>query len=432
MENFFFTARNPEDFFRRADMIILNEHDFLELPEVQNFFNSLNEAKYYKFSDKILEAPVTLPTRADIPDLKLDFNWGLRLEVPAGNFHVKITDSESGQIFFDRDVSERRIVSVEKYFIHWHIEIYLDGRKIFVHTLDLRDKPALIIFQSDIGMGDIISMLPYVEEFRRQNGCKISVVMPEYLREFSKHIYGDWNFVDDIDGDYYAKFLMSMPMNTSWVPLWPNDIRNYPMGRVAGLALGSNKIAKKKFFRPTKPPVTSDPYVCIAVQASSPKKGWLYPGGWDIVVDYLKSLGLRVFCIDLYQICVHKDGDITVKMPEGAENFTGNLPIMDRANMLYHAEFFIGLGSGLVWLANAVDCPTILISGFSQDWAEFYTPYRVINRLVCHGCFNDTRINFVNDKCPYHKGTPRELECQKNISPKQVIAAIDKLLGVGN
>ena len=96
--------------------------------------------------------------------------------------------------------------------------------------------------------------------------------------------------------------------------------------------------------------------------------------------------------------------------------------------MLYHAEFFIVMGSGLAWIADAVNCPTVLISGFSQDWAEFYTPYRVANRLVCNGCFNDIRVSFMKDKCPYHKGTLRELECQKNIYPQQVIDAVENLI----
>ncbi|MBQ3727191.1 MAG: hypothetical protein II902_09010, partial [Selenomonadaceae bacterium] len=61
-------------------------------------------------------------------------------------------------------------------------------------------------------------------------------------------------------------------------------------------------------------------------------------------------------------------------------------------------------------------------------WSEFYTPYRVANRLVCNGCFNDRRISYLMKKCPYHEGTPRELECQKKISPRMVINAIERLI----
>ena len=196
--------------------------------------------------------------------------------------------------------------------------------------------------------------------------------------------------------------------------------------------MGLNILPPKPTFKPTALPVTRDPYVCIAVQSSGTVKGWLYPDGWEIVVEYLKRLGYRVFCID-------KDAEqtnlgFTIRKPGGAEDFTGDRPIMERANMLYHAAFFIGLSSGLAWLAETVNCPVVMICGFSKSWSEFYTPYRVANRLVCNGCLNDMRVNFLSTKsiCPYHKGTPRELECQKKIHPRQVINAINRLIADKN
>ncbi|MBQ1917980.1 MAG: hypothetical protein II175_02320, partial [Schwartzia sp.] len=59
---------------------------------------------------------------------------------------------------------------------------------------------------------------------------------------------------------------------------------------------------------------------------------------------------------------------------------------------------------------------------------EFYTPYRVYNRLVCNGCANDDLSKFIFDICPRHKGDKaRELECQKKISPRMVTDAIERL-----
>ena len=69
-----------------------------------------------------------------------------------------------------------------------------------------------------------------------------------------------------------------------------------------------------------------------------------------------------------------------------------------------------------------------MICGLSHDWHEFYTPYRVANRIVCNGCYSDIRVRALNDFCPYQKNTARELECQKKISPRQVINAIERLI----
>ena len=52
-----------------------------------------------------------------IEGLKLDFNNGLRLQIPDGNWHVTIQDYDSGIVFFDQDVSKIILISIEKYYI---------------------------------------------------------------------------------------------------------------------------------------------------------------------------------------------------------------------------------------------------------------------------------------------------------------------------
>ena len=37
----------------------------------------------------------------------------------------------------------------------------------------------------------------------------------------------------------------------------------------------------------------------------------------------------------------------------------------------------------------------MLISGFTQPDNEFTTPYRVVNRHACNGCWNDPRLRFL-------------------------------------
>ena len=50
----------------------------------------------------------------------------------------------------------------------------------------------------------------------------------------------------------------------------------------------------------------------------------------------------------------------------------------DRITDIFNCDFFIGLGSGLSWLAWALDRKVILISSFSAPYSEFYTPYRIL------------------------------------------------------
>ena len=426
MENIFFCARNIEDYLspliKAVDKKIVDFEDknLMFTKDIQDFFQSVMK-KHLK-RENYFELPMSNEVDTGIDGLKLDFNCGLRLEVPAGDWRVRISDADSDLVFVEGRISNKRLCSLETYYIHWRVEIFHDGLKVFSHTLDLKDKPVMVSVPM-IGIGDVISMLPYIERFRERSGCKIFVKMRSDLIPFAMYLYPEI-FNGERESGYYATYYPSMPIDI--IPVWQIDFRNFPMGRMIGVMLGLNEIVPNREFEPTSAPLIREPYVCISVQGSSTQKGWLYPNGWDVVVDYLKSLGYRVLCIDKAAEFEDKCGKIT--KPAAAEDFTGNIPLMDRANMIFYADFFIGLGSGLSWLANAVSCPVVLICGFSQDWSEFYTPYRVANRLVCGGCFNDVRVNYMKQKCPYHLGTEREFECQKKISPNQVISAIERLI----
>ena len=424
MKLHFFTVNDIEDYRKHYRSSSLAKKIFEEThPQTiedfdQAFFSRLAKEPF-NVPKEIFESRIYGDT--GFPGLRLDFNFGLRLDVPEGNFRVKISDFDTEQIFFDKYISGSRLISVEHYFIRWHVEVFSDDEKIFDHTLSLAGQPVAIMCKFGT-LGDTIAFLPYFREFKKINRCKLSVCLPDKFREFFAQLYPEIPLIDEIDFKTYATYYPSIFMES--LPVVPVDARHMSMPQVGGMLLGVNYLPPKAVFKPTEPPVTEEPYVCISVQASNTRKSWLWP------VEYLKSLGYRVFCID--KNAEETNDGFILRKPEGAEDFTGNRPLLERANMLYHAEFFIGLGSGLSWLADALDCPVVMICGFSQNWFEFYTPYRVTNRKVCNGCLNDRRVNYILKKCPYHKNTPRELECQKKISPRMVINAIERLIGDRN
>ncbi|MBR4153309.1 MAG: autotransporter strand-loop-strand O-heptosyltransferase [Selenomonadaceae bacterium] len=428
MRKFYFCARDIRDYLRG----VMNTTELDNTPNFEPNFPALTDApaiqnflfdvmKIYTYREAGCNSPIVGET--GIEGLRLDFNFGLRLDVPEGSFHVRIGD-DSGQIFFDRDISDVRLISVEKYFICWKVEVSLDGAKIFEHTLNLNGQKVLLTFDKRCGLGDTLAFLPSIAEFKRKNNCDVEIFLPEYLRELAANLYPEIPQANEINFDGYATYFYKMYGGD--FPFCSTDYRKEPLARMANYIVGIETLPAKPIFRPTAQRFCPEPYICIGIQASTPRKGWLYPDGWRIVVNYLKSLGYRVFCIDKEK--VQREENYSVIMPDNAEDFTGNFSIMERANMLYHAEFFIGLSSGLSWLADAVNCPVVMICGFSQNWFEFYTPYRVANRLVCNGCFNNVNVVFTHKPCPYHNGTARELECQKKIYPRQVINAIERLI----
>ena len=428
MKLHFFTVRGIEDY--RKHYRFVAEVTELKKKSKARTEEDFDQEFFYYFIKKIMNVPEGIYEsriwgETGFPGLRLDFNFGLRLDIPEGNFRVKVSDFDSGQVFFDKHISGGRLLSAEQYFVRWQVEVFLDEKKIFSHVLDLEGQKVTLVIWLASALGDQIALLPYIREFKKYYRCELSVCLSDKFKELVAQLYPDIPQIDKADFNTYATYYPAMFQSP--FPIVQVDARQMRMNRMGGMLLGIDYLPPKAVFKPTAPPVTDEPYVCISVQAAATRKSWLYPDGWDIIVDYLKNLGYRVFCIDRDEEQTN-DG-YTMRKPEEAEDFTGNRPLIERANMLYHAEFFIGLSSGLSWLADAVDCPVVMICGFSQEWFEFYTPYRVANRKVCNGCFNDVRTTYLVEKpCPYHKETPRELECQKKISPRMVIDAIERLI----
>jgi len=110
---------------------------------------------------------------------------------------------------------------------------------------------------------------------------------------------------------------------------------------------------------------------------------------------------------------------------------TGDRPLTERARWLQHADAFVGLSSGLAWLAWAAGAPSVVVSGFTHPTNEFTTPYRVINWHTCNSCWNDPAVRFKHDDfmwCPRHQNTSRHFECTRLITGDHVIAQIDRAL----
>ena len=358
-----------------------------------------------------------------IEGLKIDFNAGVRVAVPAGNWHVKITDAESGQVFFDDNVSEKILISMEQYFIRWQIDVFKDDVLVFSHTYDAVGQVVCFVLEGNV-LGDKVMLLPYIRAFVNKWQCHGVVLDDPAFREILANYYPELKIVDSILEDAYATYHIGAFQTPPF--LLPDDSRMLAIDNIGQELLGLSTAAEDVRYSPTKPREIPEHYVCIAVQASGARKCWLYPQGWEEVTDYLKRLGYRVICIDRERV-TETDG-VRIEMPIGAEDMSGNYTLIDRVNMLAYADFFIGLPSGLSWLAHAAGCPVVLISGITMPHSEFATSYRIQNRQVCHGCYNDLRVDWRNDKCPYHKGTERELECSKKITPQMVIGTIERLL----
>ena len=303
----------------------------------------------------------------------------------------------------------------------------------------IQDKTVHIIFQSK-GLGDTLAWFPYVEQFRVNNKCNVKLFLP--MQELIPLLKPNYPKIEFLSEDKYiqpigdgglcfklpmsAEGIISYKIGSGW------DGRQYiPLQQSAAEILGLPFIEKrpnlvfKNYGRPMK-----EKYVCIGVHSGGPQlKYWNYPNGWDYVVRYLNHKGYEVLDIDLDEDN-SRDGYIN-KLPKGVIKSQGK-SLDKRINELMYSEFFIGVCSGLSWLAWALSKKIIMIGGFTSSWYEFqHKCIRVRNDTVCNSCWNrDESLNLKGEwnLCPDHKGTEREFECSKKIDPPMVFSAIDKVI----
>ncbi|EOC1347574.1 autotransporter strand-loop-strand O-heptosyltransferase [Cronobacter turicensis] len=383
--------------------------------------------------------PPEIPTQQGPEGILYDFNDGARLLLPAGDWRVEISDDETGNILFAGDIAEGWVISTKKYYVPFRLQVWKKGQSepLFDHALNMRDKPVLISFPTGT-LGDLVGWVPYAERFRQTYGCQVECTMAQPIIDLFAPVYPELQFY--APENWASQRTHREPPYATWrVGLFfqgdldkqPFDFRAVGLHRTAGHILGVDPSEIIPDLRVNSPRQIAEPYVCIATQSTSQAKFWNNGSGWHEVIDFLKAQGYRVLCIDKERVVGR--GYVWNKIPHGVEDFTGNLPLRDRVALLEHAEFFIGLGSGLSWLAWGCRIPVVLISGFSLPASEFYTPWRVINTHVCNGCWDDVRLNFDHQDyfwCPRHKGTDRQYECTRFITGKQVIGHLRRLISL--
>lgn len=387
-----------------------------------------------------------MPTQAGAWGIRFDFNLGARVLLPNrgdGSWRVRLRDLDSGNILFEDENQGGFVNSAKRWFVRFRIEVWdLAGpadaaaAPVWVHDGDCRDRNVLIQFP--IGtLGDTLGWMPYAARFAERHGARVTCAMSGLIIPLLRDAYPAIRFVTHADvveqelaKAAYATYSLGLFFDDAACNWQPTDFRQVGLHRTAGYILGVDPAeAPPRLALPDDTRPFAEPYVCIAVQASTQAKLWNNPDGWRAVVGFLKGRGYRVICID--QKPVHGAGLVWTHIPHGAEDFTGDRPLVERARFLRHADAFVGLSSGLAWLAWGAGCPVVLISGFTHPVNEFATPYRVHNWHACNSCWNDPRERFDHKDflwCPRLAGTPRQFECTRLITDDAVLAALGRAL----
>ena len=263
-------------------------------------------------------------------------------------------------------------------------------------------------------LGDNISFVPYANEYAKRTGKRVDVYCAH--ANLFEGVYEHIQFVDAHTNNKYTDYinvdyLFDLPLQQGFSSQLSLDYEEITP-RIKKPVGDSNQIKGK--------------YVCFSMHSTAQAKHWNNNNSWFKLCEELRKYGLTPVCIDRYR-SFGIDGHWN-EVPSNCINKTGG-DLNQMSLLIEGCEFFIGLSSGLSWLAHGLGKKVVMISGVTTRDNEFTKNCIRIHRDdVCNSCFNKPN-EYQFDKgdwlwCPVHKGTPRAFECTKKISAKQVMDQI--------
>jgi len=324
-------------------------------------------------------------------------------------FTVKYFD-ESGKCHYDNTIGINSWVRLNRrWFTKWTIKIWKDGQLHYDYTLNYENQRVYIAFDSK-SLGDTIAWMPYVLEFKRKHNCH--VIVSTFKNFLFEDVYPELEFVEPSTrvNNIFGMYSLGWFYNPDREPELCNTI---PLQKAATNILGLDYQELKPRIAFTPCNKLYDKFVTIATNSTSGCKFWTKEG-WQGVINFLHEKGYKV-------VNVSKE-----RNPFDNCEQIEDTSIENTMNVIHHSEFFIGLSSGLSWLAWALDKKVIMISNFTEADHEFQC-IRVDKKDVCNGCWNKPEHRFDPgdwDWCPVHKGTDRQFECHETIKASDVIAQL--------
>lgn len=369
---------------------------------------ALNNEKSYQ---KILEIPIHKQSirfinhYIDNPYLEIVGN---------SDSDYRIEFYDKWDLIYSNTIKSNHWVKVNRqYFTNWTVKVFDGDEMVYADFLHLHSKRVYIAFESK-SLGDTIAWIPYVEEFRKKHQCHV-VCSTFWNRLFD---YPEIEFVEPgtVVDNLYALYRIGYFDNLDKLPVKPMTIS---LQKVAATILGLDyvEMIPRLAYKPEVPKMGK--YVTIATNSTSGMKFW-GKSQWQETINWLVSKGYDVYNVSLEPNSFDNCMQITTPSLES------------KMDWIEGSEFFIGLSSGLAWVANAMGKHVFMIANFTEEWNEFTNNCtRIVKKDVCHGCWNNPNFSFNPGDynwCPIQKGTNKQFECQLSITSDMLINELKKII----
>lgn len=319
----------------------------------------------------------TLPKEGNAPQVTINTNSNEKYKVILSEcVSVKniadlfINNGISEVAKYECNNNETVIPKVKQWFTNW-IVLVCDENGIIVFKDVFNPQGRVVFIKMDaFALGDNIAWIPYVEEFRLKHKC--NVICSTFYNKLFVEAYPNIMFVkpNTVIENVYAQYYIgaSNDDNPYYSPIKTNK---HPLQYVATNILGLDHIEMRPDLRSkyvNSLPRINDKYVTLSEYGSSENKHWKEENGWQSVVKFLNEKGYKVLVISKEKTQLTDVIDLS-----------GDYSLDERAIDILHADFHLGISSGLSWLAWALGTHCVMISDVTPNWHEFQSDITRIN-----------------------------------------------------
>ncbi len=279
----------------------------------------------------------------------------------------------------------------------------------------------LLLVESQ-SIGDNIAAIPYLDMYREE-GKELYVAINDNLIPYFEKEYPLTKFVSR---DYRADdtLVLSYDFNQS-----------VQGGYAAQLGFNPAPYIRPRMTPPRGIRPIKSKYVTIGIHSTAQLKYWNHPNGiksqpestnWNELCGMLRKSGYTPVVVErdeMFGVPPFRNGMPTKANKKWGQSFAESM------NLINHSEFFIGISSGMSWVAHAMGKRVAMIANFTEDWNEFDLSLpdykRITDKSVCHGCWNKINIDHGFDPgdwywCPKKKN----FECHTSITSERVFEEI--------
>ena len=286
---------------------------------------------------------------------------------------------------------------------------------------------------NSFALGDTLACVAVVEHYRQTfNLPKIYFDCIDWMWEYFAPAYTNIEFTKIENPEIILNYHFDLPVQKGFA----FDLYQIPISFKKEFVW--DFVKPKIVYKPKAKRQILNPYFVFSMHSTAQVKYWnsgkrtdqTQSPRWRDLCVLLENIGIEGVLVDKHY--GFGTAPYWNEPPENCKKVIGR-PFNEVLEMLIYAEFFVGLSSGMSWVALALGKKTCMIAPWAYDENEFGSSHeehiRIQSKSHCTDCWSALSQTFNKNDwywCPLKQNTSEEFSCSSSIQAKDVINELKK------